>query len=144
MIPNILETVKGYAAHEKTTFQEVVEARTKANQINIDISKATPEQFMQFQETQGQLSNVLNKLFALSESYPDLKANKNFLDLQTQLKDIESEINMARRMYNGAVKKFNELVQMFPSNIIANVFGFTNKKFFEIEEKERENVKVKF
>ena len=145
LIPNLIETIKGYTEHEKSTLEEVVEARTKASQINIDISKATPEQMQAFQESQEELSKGLGKLFALAEAYPDLKANQSFLDLQSQLQQIETEINMGRRMYNGAVRKFNELVQMFPSNIIANIFGFANKKFFEIENKEeRENVKVKF
>jgi len=145
LIPNLLETVKGYASHEQDTLNGVVEARAKAGQMNIDLSKATPEQMMAFQASQGELSQMLGKLFALSESYPDLKADTSFLNLQKELSEIEGEINMSRRMYNGAVRAFNELIQMFPSNIIAKIFGFADKKFFELDdEKERENVKVKF
>ena len=144
LIPNLVETVKGYAAHERETLDAVIEARSKAGQMNIDIKNATPEQMAAFQASQGELSNVLGKLFALSEAYPDLKANQNFLDLQNQLKTIEEDLNMARRFYNGVVKEYNEVIQMFPSNIIANIFGFTNKPFFEVNENERENVEVKF
>ena len=144
LIPNLVETVKGYAAHEKETLNSIVEARSKAGQMNIDIKNATPEQMVAFQASQGDLSNALGKLFALSESYPDLKANQNFLDLQNQLKGVEEDLNMARRFYNGSVKEFNEVIQMFPSNIVAKIFNFADKPFFEVNENERENIKVKF
>ncbi len=144
LIPNLVETVKGYASHEKETLDAVIEARSKAGQVNLDIKNATPEQMEAFQASQGELSNVLGKLFALSEAYPDLKANQNFLDLQNQLKTIEDDLNMARRFYNGTVKEYNEVIQMFPSNIVAKIFSFSEKPFFKIEENERKNVEVKF
>ena len=144
LIPNLVETVKGYVSHEKETLNEIVEARSKANQINIDIKNATPEQMAAFQASQGDLTSALKKLFALSESYPDLKANQNFLDLQMQLNMVEEDLNMARRFYNGTVKEYNEMIQIFPSNIVAKIFTFTEKPFFEVNENERENVKVKF
>ncbi len=145
LIPNLIETVKGYAKHEKETLTGVVEARSKASAINIDIKNATPEQMLMFSKAQESLSGALSKLFALSEKYPDLKANENFLELQRELTDTEDKILAARRFYNQMVRDFNTALQLFPSNIVGKVFNFKERNFFEIKnEKERENVKVSF
>ena len=135
LIPNLVETVKGYAKHEKNTLAEVIEARNKfvsAGSINEEI------------EANNQLTGALNKLFALSESYPELKANQNFISLQNDLKDTEDKISYARQFYNDTILSYNNLVQMFPSNIIANMFKFEVYEFFKIEEKEKEVPKVSF
>ena len=135
LLPNLVETVKGYAKHEKNTLAEVIEARNKfvsAGSINEEI------------EANNQLTGALNKLFALSESYPELKANQNFISLQNDLKDTEDKISYARQFYNDTVLTYNNLVQMFPSNIIANMFKFEVYEFFKIEEKEKEVPKVSF
>lgn len=135
LIPNLVETVKGYAKHEKNTLTEVIEARNKfvsAGSINEEI------------EANNQLTGALNKLFALSESYPELKANQNFISLQNDLKDTEDKISYARQFYNDTVLTYNNLVQMFPSNVIANMFKFNVYEFFKIEEKEKEAPKVSF
>ena len=135
LIPNLVETVKGYAKHEKNTLTEVIEARNKfvsAGSINEEI------------EANNQLTGALNKLFALSESYPELKANQNFISLQNDLKDAEDKISYARQFYNDTVLTYNNLVQMFPSNIVANMFKFEVYEFFKIEEKEKEVPKVSF
>lgn len=136
LIPNLVETVKGYAKHEKEVFQKVTEARTSA--INAGTVK---EQGM----AENQLSGALKSLFAVAESYPDLKANQNFLMLQEELAGTESKIAYARQFYNDTVMKFNTKQQVFPANIIAGMFGFKEREYFEIEEPEaREAVKVEF
>jgi len=135
LIPNLVETVKGYASHEKTTLDAVVEARNKA------VSATTPHEEM---AAAGELTNALGRLFALSEAYPDLKANTNFNDLQNQLKETENKISMSRQFYNDIVLQYNNKVEMVPSNIIANMFHFKKETFFEAQETERENVQVKF
>ncbi len=144
LIPNLVETVKGYASHEKETLQQVMEARSKATAMNIDVSKVTPEQMAQFSQVQSGLAGALGKLFALSEKYPDLKANQNFLKLQDELTNIEAAIQAARRFYNGTVRDYNIKVQTVPSNIVASLFGFTKRAFFEMDEAERKNPEVKF
>lgn len=135
LIPNLVETVKGYAKHEEGTLTAVIEARNKAVNAGSVNEKI---------DANNELSGALNKLFALAESYPDLKANENFLSLQNDLKDTEDKITYARQFYNDAAMKFNNLVQMFPSNVIANMFGFKKFEFFKIEEKEKEVPKVEF
>ena len=136
LIPNLVETVKGYAAHESNTLQKVVEARNMAQSASTVEERAQAENI---------LSGTLKSLFAISEAYPDLKANQNFMDLQSQLQRIEDEIANSRTYYNAVVKIFNNKCQMFPSNIIANVFHYTRKPMFEVEnEEERRNVKVDF
>ena len=135
LIPNLVETVKGYAKHENSTLKEVIEARNKLNSagtINEEI------------DANNKLTGALNKLFALAESYPDLKANENFKTLQEDLKDTEDKISYARSFYNDTVLQYNNIVEMFPSNIIASMFKFTKYEFFKIDEKEKENPKVKF
>lgn len=145
LIPNLVETVKGYAKHESETLEGVMEARSKATQVSIDPSSATAEDMAAFASAQEGLSGVLGRLFAVSENYPDLKANQNFMQLQNDLTDTEDKIQAARRFYNGTVKDFNTKVELFPSNIIAGMFNFGKREFFEIsDEKERENVKVSF
>ncbi len=133
LIPNLVATVKGYAAHEKETFEAVIAARAKATQITIDPSNATPEQLAAYQNAQGELSQALGRLLAVSESYPDLKVNQNFMALQEQLEGTENRITVARNDFNKAVKEFNTLIRKFPNNIIANIFGFERKSNFEAE-----------
>lgn len=125
LIPNLIETVKGYAAHEKGTLQEIVDLRNKAQAVPVgDVAgRAVAE---------GMLSQALGKLFALAEAYPDLKANQNFSELQQSLEEIESEVQMARRYYNGAARDLNVKVESFPSNFVAGPFGFAKAAFFEI------------
>lgn len=136
LIPNLVETVKGYAKHESGTLEAVISARNKAVSANTDDSRIAAE---------GELGQVMGRLFALTESYPDLKANTNFIDLQGQLKTIETEIAQSRKFYNGSVRTYNTKREVFPSNIIANMFNFARKPLYEIEnEAERENVKVSF
>ncbi len=141
LIPNLIETVKGYAAHEKETLDAVISARNSAMQVH-DTKGATPEQMA---VAEGTLAGALKSVFALSEAYPDLKANTNFLKLQDELSDTENKIQAARRFYNGNVRDLNTAIQAFPTNMIVGMFGFHEEKFFEIEDvKQRENVKVKF
>ncbi|MEO1987878.1 MAG: LemA family protein [Martelella sp.] len=127
LIPNLVETVKGYASHERGTLEEVVEKRNKAQSVAAnDVAGRA--------QAEGELTQALGRLFALSEAYPDLKANQNFADLQASLEKTESEIQMARRYYNGAARDLNIKVESFPSNIIAGQFGFQKRDYFEIEE----------
>lgn len=135
LIPNLVETVKGYAAHEKDTLEAVVSARNKA------VSATTPEAEMQ---ANGELSQALGRLFALTEAYPDLKANTNFVDLQNQLKETEDKISYSRQFYNDTVLKYQNKKESFPSNIIAGMFGFKTFNFFEAEEQDRKVPEVKF
>lgn len=133
LIPNLVNTVKGYAAHEQTTLQEVTEARSRATSINIDPATATPEQMEAWMKAQDELSSALGRLIAISESYPDLKASQNFLALQSQLEGTENRISVERQNYNAAVKEYNVAVRRFPSNIIASMFGFEKKPMFEAQ-----------
>ena len=143
LIPNLVETVKGYAQHERETLEAVISARNKATEIKIDAKNLTAENMAQFAGAQQGLTGALSKLFALSEKYPDLKADKNFLELQRQLEDTEDKIESSRAGYNGAVADYNIKVQMFPGNIIAGIFKFQKREMFEIEnEVEKKNVKV--
>ena len=135
LIPNLVETVKGYTKHEEGTFTKVVEARNKAlsaSSINEKI------------EANNELTSALNKLLMLSETYPDLKANENFLSLQNDLKETEDKIAYSRQFYNDSAMDFNNVVEMFPSNIIAGMFKFKKFEYFKIDEKEKETPKVKF
>ena len=135
LIPNLVETVKGYAKHEKSTFEEVVKAR------NTFSSASTKEEEI---KASGELSGVLNRLFALAEAYPELKANENFVDLQENLKDSEEKISMMRQFYNDTVLTYNNKVQTLPSNIVANLCHFKEETFFKVDEKDREVPKVSF
>ncbi len=144
LIPNLVNTVKGYAQHESATLQNVIEARAKATQITIDPANATPEQLAQYQEAQGQLSQALGRLMAVAEAYPDLKANTNFRDLQAQLEGTENRIAVARQNYNEAVKTFNTYVRRFPKNIVAAMCGFEKKAYFEADTAAAQAPEVQF
>ena len=135
LIPNLVETVKGYANHEKETLEDVIKAR------NTFLSATTKEDEM---KANGELTNAISKLFALAESYPDLKANENFLGLQKELTETEDKISYARQFYNDVVMKYNNKIEMFSTNLVAGIFGFKSETFFSAKENERENVKVKF
>ncbi len=135
LIPNLIETIKGYTKHEADTLTKVVEAR------NTYLSAGTPEEQL---KANGELSSVMNKLFALSESYPELKADTNFLNMQNDLRDTEDKISFARQFYNDIVMKYNVKLQTFPTNFVASMFGFKEETFFAATEAEKENVKVKF
>ena len=134
LIPNLVNTVKGYAAHEQETLQAVVEARAKATSISIDAESMTMEQLKEFQEAQNQVTGALGRLIAVSESYPDLKANQNFLELQSQLEGTENRIAVERKNFNDSVKKYNANIRRFPQTILANLFGFEKKPYFEADE----------
>lgn len=135
LIPNLVETVKGYAKHESETLEAVINARNAFNNAN-----SVEEEI----EANNQITGALNKLFALSEAYPDLKANANFMSLQADLKDVEEKIAYARQFYNDVVLTYNNMIEMFPSNIIANMFGFKPEPFFEANEVDKEVPQVKF
>jgi len=135
LIPNLVETVKGYTKHESETLEAVITARNKAVKANSQEEEI---------KANGELNGALRKLFALAESYPDLKANTNFLDLQNNLKETEDKISYARQFYNDAVLKYKNKIEVFPSNIVASLFGFKPIAFFEASEKERETPTVKF
>lgn len=135
LIPNLMETVKGYMKHEKETLEDIVKARNtfqKANSLEGEMKADT------------ELTKAVTKLFALAEAYPELKANENFTQLQTELSDTEDKVATARQFYSDTVMIYNNKIQMFPSNLIANMFGFKEEKYFEAQAAERENVKVKF
>ena len=144
LVPNLVATVKGYAAHEQETLEGVVEARAKATQITIDPANATPEQLAAFQAAQGELSQALGRLLAVAENYPDLKANENFRDLQSQLEGTENRIAIARQLFNDSARKFNTLIRRFPNNIVAGICGFEKKPYFEAEEGANKAPKVEF
>ena len=133
LIPNLVNTVKGYAQHEQKTLQDVVEARSKATSIRVDASTSTPEQMQQWIEAQQEVGSALGRLIAISESYPTLRANENFLALQTQLEGTENRIKTERDRYNEAVKEFNVKIRRFPTNILASMFGFERREMFEAE-----------
>lgn len=133
LIPNLVNTVKGYAAHESETLQAVVEARTKATQITVDPANLTPEKLAEFQAAQGEVSQALGRLLAITEAYPDLKANEQFSELQAQLEGTENRIAESRRLFNDAVQTYNVSVRKFPNNIWAMIFGFEKKTPFAAE-----------
>ena len=133
LIPNLVATVKGYAEHEESTLQAVTDARTRATSITIDPATATPEQMEAWMAAQDEVSGALGRLLAVAESYPDLKANQNFLQLQAQLEGTENRISVERQKYNEAVKEYNVMVRRFPNNIIASMFGFDARSMFEAQ-----------
>ena len=132
LIPNLVNTVKGYAKHESETLEKVMAARSKATQLTVDAENLTPEKMQQIQASQGELSSALGKLLAITESYPDLKANQNFSELQAQLEGTENRIAESRRLYNEKVKDYNISIRRFPNNLLAGLFGFEKKVTFEI------------
>ena len=133
LIPNLVNTVKGYAKHESETLESVMAARSQATQGKIDPSNCTPQQLAAYQKAQGDVTTALGKLLAITENYPDLKANQNFLELQSQLEGTENRINVARKDFNDTAKKYNTSLRRFPRNIIASMFGFEKRNYFEAE-----------
>jgi LemA protein len=148
LIPNLVETVKGYASHERETLDAVTSARAKATAMTIDPSKVTPEQIQAFESAQIGLEQALGKLLAVAENYPTLKADANFLELQRELTDTENKIQASRRFYNGNVRDLSTALEQFPGNIIGNMFKFEKREFFELDANEKEvakdPVKVRF
>ena len=134
LIPNLVNTVKGYAAHETQTLNEVTEARARATSINLSADDLTPERLAQFQRAQAEVRSALGRLIAVSESYPDLKANQNFLELQAQLEGTENRIAVARKDFNAAAQQYNVSVRRFLANLVARMFGFGQKPYFESAE----------
>lgn len=144
LIPNLVNTVKGYAEHETNTLNEVTEARAKATSINLSADDLTPEKLQQFQQAQAQVGSALGRLIAVSESYPDLKANQNFQELQAQLEGTENRIAVARQGFNEVAREYNISVRRFPANIVASMFGFGQKPYFEAAEGTQNAPKVEF
>ncbi len=144
LIPNLVNTVKGAADFEKSTLSAVMEARSKATSINLTADQLTPENIQKFQAAQDQLSGTLSRLLAVSENYPNLKANQNFLDLQAQLEGTENRIGVARNDFNDVVKTYNQSVRTFPANLFAGIFGFAQKGYFEASQSAQTAPTVKF
>ena len=144
LIPNLVETVKGYAKHEQETLEGVIEARANATKVTIDPTNMTPEDLQKYQAAQGDVTNALSRLIAVSESYPDLKANENFKDLQQQLESTENRINKARDDFNEEAQKYDTKRRTFPTNIIAGLFGFGEKPYFQSQEGADKAPKVDF
>jgi len=144
LIPNLVATVKGYAEHEKSTLEEVTNARTKATQMTVNVEDLTPEKLREFQQTQGELSTALGRLIAITENYPDLKANQNFLELQAQLEGTENRINVERKNFNEAAQAYNTKIRRFPTFVLADIFGFNKKPYFEAEAGSEVAPKVRF
>lgn len=134
LIPNLVNVVKGYAAHEKETFEAVIQARAEAMKTDISFENLNEQSLQQFQKAQGELSNMLSRLMVLVEAYPELKANQNFLELQSQLESTENRIAVERMRFNEMVKAYNTSVRRFPGNILASIFGFDKKPYFQAEE----------
>ena len=131
LIPNLVNTVKGYANFEQETLTKVIEARASATQVKVDPSNITPEQLQQFQQAQNGVTSALSRLLVVAEAYPDLKANQNFLDLQAQLEGTENRIAVARNRFNEVVQPYNVYIKRFPNNLLAGMYGFTPKGYFE-------------
>jgi LemA protein len=144
LIPNLVATVKGYATHESSTLEGVVAARSKATQVTIDPEKLTPEKLQEYQAAQGQVSAALGKLLMITENYPDLKANQNFLELQAQLEGTENRISVERTRFNEMAQSYNKTIRSFPKNILAGMFGFEKKPYFEAEKGSEKAPAVKF
>jgi LemA protein len=144
LIPNLVNTVKGYAKFEQETLTQVIEARAKATSVNVDPSKLTPESIQQFQAAQGQLSQSLGRLLVTVEKYPDLKANQNFLELQSQLEGTENRITVERQKFNEVTQEYNSKIRSFPNNLTASMFGFTQKGYFQAEAGSDKVPKVQF
>lgn len=144
LIPNLVNTVKGYADFEKSTLTAVIEARASATQVKVDPKNLTPEALQKFQEAQGQLGSALGRLLVVAEQYPNLKANQNFLELQAQLEGTENRIAVERNKFNEAAKDFNIYVRRFPQNLLAGIYGFNNKAYFESDKGAEKAPQVKF
>ena len=133
LIPNLVNTVKGYAAHEKETLEAVVAARSKATQVTVDAENLTPEKLKAYQEAQGEIGGALSRLLAITDNYPELKANENFKELQAQLEGTENRISVERRNFNEASRDYNTYIRKFPNNIFSSLFGFEKRPYFEAE-----------
>lgn len=144
LIPNLVSTVKGYAQHEKETLEGVISARSQATQIKVNADDLTPEKLAEFQKAQGAITSALGKLLAITERYPDLKANQQFSELQAQLEGTENRINVARTNFNNVAKEFNTSIRRFPKNILAGLFGFEKRAYFEASEGAAQAPKVEF
>ncbi len=134
LIPNLVNTVKGYASHEKETLDAVISARTRATQVTVDADNLTPEKLLEYQKAQGEVGAALGRLLAITEAYPDLKANQNFLELQAQLEGTENRISVERRNFNDVAKNYNTSIRSFPRNLLAGMFGFDKRPYFEAQE----------
>ena len=144
LIPNLVNTVKGYAAHEKETLEAVMAARSKATQMTVDADNLTPEKLQEYQKAQGEIGAALGRLLAITENYPDLKANQNFMELQAQLEGTENRISVERRNFNEVARTYNTSIRTFPKNILAGMFGFDKRPYFEAEEGANKAPEVKF
>ena len=144
LIPNLVNTVKGYASHEENTLTEVVNARAKATQMQLNIDQLDEAALKKLSNIQGELSSALSRLMAISENYPDLKANQNFLDLQAQLEGTEIRIAVERRKFNDVARSYNAFILQFPRNLVAGMFGFTSKPYFEANAGAENAPKVEF
>ena len=144
LIPNLVNTVKGYAAHESETLQGVIEARSKATQVSVNAEDLTEANIQKFQAAQGELQQALGRLLMLTENYPDLKANENFRDLQAQLEGTENRITVERQKFNETAKAYNTNIRKFPNNIFAGMFGFEKKAYFEAQQGAEKAPEVKF
>mgnify|MGYP002513289942 FL=1 len=144
LIPNLVNVVKGYASHEKETFEAVVSARSKATQVTVDPENLTPEKLQEYQKAQGEVGATLGRLLAITESYPELKANENFKELQAQLEGTENRISVERRNFNEIARTYNSAIRTFPRSIIAGMFGFEKRPYFEAEEGANKAPEVKF
>lgn len=144
LIPNLVNTVKGYATHEKETFDAVVSARAKATQTTVSIDDLTPEKMQAYQRAQGEVGSALSRLLAVTENYPELKANENFKELQVQLEGTENRISVERRNFNKTTREYNTAIRKFPRNIVAGMFGFEKHPYFEAEEGSEKAPEVKF
>ena len=144
LIPNLVNTVKGYAAHEKETLEAVMAARSKATQMTVDADNLTPEKLQEYQKAQGEIGAALGRLLAITENYPDLKANQNFMELQAQLEGTENRISVERRNFNEVAREYNTSIRTFPKSILAGIFGFDKRPYFEAEEGANKAPEVKF
>ncbi len=144
LIPNLVNTVKGYASHEKETLEGVIEARAKATSVNVDAGNLNPQSLQAFQQAQDGLSGALSKLMVVVERYPDLKANQNFLDLQAQLEGTENRIAVERKKFNETVRDYNTYIKTFPNNLFAGMFGFAQKPYFKAVQGSEKAPEVKF
>lgn len=144
LIPNLVSTVKGYAAHESETLEAVVNARAKATQTTVDVNNLSRESFEKFQEAQGELNSALGRLMMITENYPDLKANQNFRDLQEQLEGTENRIQVTRQSYNNAARAYNTMIRRFPNNILSSMFGFEIVTYFQADAEAAKAPQVNF
>ena len=144
LIPNLVATVKGYASHESSTLENVIAARANATRISIDPEKLTEKSIEEFNKAQGELSSAIGRLLMITENYPDLKANQNFLELQAQLEGTENRISTERMKFNEAAKSYNTMIRQFPKNILASMFNFEKKGYFEAQKGSETAPKVEF